>query len=77
MKIQVRFLKGFEWDCSEVNHSYVLCLALTKLKGLSFIAHCDSTHLGGNTVGLHGDHSVHVIKLQVMFDWSLEWDCSG
>ena len=41
------------------------------------MAHCDSTHLGGNTVGLQGDHSVHVIKLQIMFDWNLEWDCSG
>ena len=28
-------------------------------------------------MGLQGDHSVHVIKLQVMFDWSLEWDCTG
>ena len=23
-------------------------------------------------MGLQGDHSVHVIKLQVMFEWSLE-----
>ena len=28
-------------------------------------------------MGLQGNNSVHVIKLQVMFDWSLEWDCSG
>ena len=41
-------------------------------KYLSFIAHCDFTHLE-----LQGDHSVHVIKLQVMSGWSLEWDCSG
>ena len=27
LKIQVRFLKSFEWDCSGVNHSNVLCLA--------------------------------------------------
>ena len=46
-------------------------------KDSSFIAHCDSTHLGRNTLGLQGDHSVHVLKLQVMFNWSLEWDCSG
>ena len=54
-----------------MNHSYVLCLA--EWKGLKFY----SPHLGGNTVGLQRDHSVRVIKLQIMFDWSLEWDCSG
>ena len=41
-------------------------------KDNSFIAHCDPTHLGGNLVGLQGGHSVNVIKLQVMFEWSLE-----
>ena len=46
-------------------------------KHYNFIAHCDSTHLGGTSVGLQEGHSVHVIKLQVMFDWSLEWDCRG
>ena len=33
MKIQVRFLRSSEWDCSGVNHSYVLCLAKTEWKG--------------------------------------------
>ena len=46
-------------------------------KDLSFSAHCDSTHLGGNSVGLQLDHSAHAIKLQVIFEWSLEWDCGG
>ena len=32
---------------------------------------------GGNTGGLQGDHRVNIIKLQVMFEWSLEWDCRG
>ena len=54
---------------------YFVLLELSR-KDKSFIAHFDSAHLDGNTVGLQGDHSVVVIKLQVMFDWSLEWDCS-
>ena len=80
MKIQVRFLRSFQWDCSGVNHSYI-CMYFTLLdlsgKDQSFIAHCDSTHLGGNSVRLQGDHSNHVIKLQVMFEGSLEWNGSG
>ena len=46
-------------------------------KGYNFIAPCDSTHLGGNTGGFQGGHRVNIIKLQVMFGWSLEWDCKG
>ena len=34
MKIHVSFLRSFEWDCSGVNHSCVLCLAWTEWKGL-------------------------------------------
>ena len=29
------------------------------------------------TQGFQGDHGVNIIKLQVMFEWSLEWDCRG
>ena len=28
-------------------------------------------------LGLQGDHRVNIIKLQVMFEWNLEWDCRG
>ena len=36
MKIQIRFLRNFGWDCSGMNHSYVLCLASTEWKRLKF-----------------------------------------
>ena len=28
-------------------------------------------------MGIAGDHRVNIIKLQVIFEWSLEWDCRG
>ena len=71
MKTQVFFsaaLSGFAEGWLE---SYVLYLAWPNWKGLKFYSPCGSTHLGGNSGGLQGDHRVNVIKLQVMFEWSL------
>ena len=51
--------------------SYVLYLAWPEWKGLQFYSPL------WNTGGLQGDHRVNIIKLQVMLEWSLEWDCSG
>ena len=38
---------------------------------------CDSPHPFGWKHRGKGDHRVNIIKLQVMFEWSLEWDCRG
>ena len=72
------FQWSFEWDCRGVIRILCTLPCLTWVKSIKkILAPCDSTHLSGNTGGLQGDHRVKIIILQVMFEWTLEWDCKG
>ena len=45
--------------------------------GIELGAACTPSELASDRATAPGHHRVNIIKLQVMFEWSLEWDCRG
>ena len=75
MKTQVFFSGALSGIAEGWLESYVLYLAWPEWKGLKFYSPLWFHPFGWKHRGIAGDHRVNIIKLQVMFEWSLKWNC--